>query len=843
MSYRPEEREIGEAATTSPESQYYHLLLMLFVASGCSALIYEIVWFQMLQLVIGLSALSLGVLLGTYMGGMFLGSILLTRLIPTKVHPLRVYALLELGIGVTGILLLFAMPWIDQVYINSVGHGLAGILLRCAVCAAGLLPPTLLMGATLPAMARWVERTPWGVSWLGFFYSGNIAGAVCGCLLAGYYLLRVFDIAVATYLAAAINFGVAAIGIWLALKTPYRGGGPAPVEKETSVRAPGFQLVYLAIALSGLTALGAEVVWTRLLSLILGGTVYTFAIILAVFLTGLGIGSSGGAFLVRRTGRPRAMLGLCQLLLTGAMAWAAFAITKTFLLVPADPAGLPSTLWASFQIDLLRSLLAILPAAILWGASFPLALASVASPGREPGRLVGEVYASNTFGSIVGAIGFSLFAVPRMGTQQAQQLMVGLAGVAALALLVSRREPGTPPVAGKSYRGLRLGLACATFGITLLLAWSIPATPWGMAAYGRKIPLWTDRLAPGITAEKDIPTAKGKRDLFCTFFREGMSESVAVTMRKDGVRSFHASGKAQASSDPADMRLQRMLGHLSALTVDNPRSVLVVACGAGVTAGTYVLYPSVKRIVICELEKLVPQFVAPQFKRENYGVVSDPRTEVIIDDGRHFVRSSQEKFDIITTDPVDPWMKGSAALYTEEYFTSCRKHLNPGGVMTLWVPFYGNSTEAVKSLIAAFFKAFPEGIIWSNEKSGEGYDAVLFGQAGPVQINVDKVQQLLNDPAYLPVTRSLGEVGFHSAIELFSTFAGYGPLMQTWLADAQVNIDTNLRLQYLAGQSLDYAMQGRILDEIMLSYSFPEKIFNGSPQSILALKKMAARSH
>ncbi|HZY84607.1 MAG TPA: hypothetical protein VFE78_07235, partial [Gemmataceae bacterium] len=171
------------------------LLLLLFVGSGCSALIYEIVWFQLLQLVIGSSAVSLCVLLATFMGGMCLGSLALPRVVSPRHHPLRVYALLELGIGVIGVAVLFGVPLADRLYAGYFGHGLQGVLLRGAVCAACLLPPTLLMGATLPAIARWVEATPKGVSWLGGFYAGNIAGAVFGCLLAGFYLLRVHDMA------------------------------------------------------------------------------------------------------------------------------------------------------------------------------------------------------------------------------------------------------------------------------------------------------------------------------------------------------------------------------------------------------------------------------------------------------------------------------------------------------------------------------------------------------------------------------------------------------------------------------------------------------------------------
>src|SRR5450432_2416632 len=192
-------------------------LLLLFFGSGCAALIYEIVWFQMLQLFIGSSAVSLGVMVGTYMGGMCLGSVVLPRLISATRHPLRVYALLEFGIGILGILILFGMPEAARIYSAHTGSGLTGILQRGLFAAICLLPPTILMGATLPAMARRIESTPHGVSWLGFFYGGNIAGAVFGCLLAGFYLLRVHDSEVATFVAAAINGTVALAAVALSV--------------------------------------------------------------------------------------------------------------------------------------------------------------------------------------------------------------------------------------------------------------------------------------------------------------------------------------------------------------------------------------------------------------------------------------------------------------------------------------------------------------------------------------------------------------------------------------------------------------------------------------------------
>jgi spermidine synthase len=861
-------------------------LFVLFVGSGCAALIYEIVWFQLLQLVIGLTNVSLGLVLGTFMGGMCLGSLLLPRFISPRRHPLRVYGLLELGIGAIGIAMLFVVPWVAQLYSANAERGLPGQLLRGVVTAVCLLPPTVLMGATLPIVARWIETTRHGVSRLGLLYGGNIAGAVFGCLLAGFYLLRVHDMATATCVAASINLVVALLALALAGRTTLLATESDAVnvsavvepnasdevcsrthqcsddrdaeEDQRSVAARHWP-VYVTIALSGLTALGAEVVWTRLLSLLLGGTVYTFSIILAVFLAGLGIGSGAGSLLARSTPRPRLVLGGCQLLLAAGIAWSAYMIARSLPYWPINP-SLSLTPWFNFQLDLARCLWVILPPTILWGASFPLALAAVAKNGQDSAKLVGGVYAANTVGAILGALGFSLLVVPWIGTQGAERLLIGVAATAGLLALAPLlwaapsgalrnshddevraiqseiQNPGSAlpqsvAVSTGRNRAARFIFATATvalLALTAFLVWNVPAAPWGLAAYGRFMATYGDRLAPGIVAEKNVPSSSRGADIFCTYMGEGLNGTIAVTKWTSGVRAFHSAGKVQASSEPRDMRLQRMLGHLSALAHKKPESVLVVACGAGVTAGAFVVHPEVKRIVICDIEPLVPKIVAPMFEKENHGVTRDPRTELILDDGRHFVRTTREKFDIITSDPIDPWVKGCAALNTVEYYEMCKAHLKPGGVMSLWLPLYESNSETTKSLIATFFKVFPNGILWSNDSEGEGYDAVLFGQTGQTQFDLDELQARLNREDHARVKQSLKEVGYHSVMGLLSTYAGQASELTEWLRHAQMNTDRNLRLQYLAGLALNSNMGSEILTEIGRYYKFPDKLFVGS---------------
>src|SRR2546425_9929884 len=494
--------------------RFLPLLLLLFAGSGCAALIYEIVWFQLLQLVVGSSAVSLGVLLGTFMGGMCLGSLTLAHIVSERRHPLRVYALLELGIGVLGIEVLFVVPYVAQTYGAGAEHGLAGILLRGAVGAVCLLPSTLLMGATLPAIARWIERLPQGVSWLGFFYGGNIGGAVFGCLLAGFYLLRVHDMATATYVAAAVNGTVAVVGFGLAALTPHYARNRGPIS-DRAVSAPDSWSVYVTIALSGLCALGAEVIWTRLLSLLLGPTVYTFSIILAVFLVGLGIGSSIGSFLTRGNVQPRLALGGCQILLAAAIAWTAYMLAKSLPYWPINP-SLSRSPWFNFQLDLARCFWAILPPTILWGASFPLALAAIASRGQDSGRLVGRVYAANTVGAIVGAIGSSLFLIAWVGTRHAQQLLIALSSLAALLMFTPFLRPfrANTSTSGEprklALRSAGAPLLLAAMGCAAWLVWTVPGIPWGLVAYGRY-----------------LPTKAGEGAVL--FVGEGMNASVAVT--------------------------------------------------------------------------------------------------------------------------------------------------------------------------------------------------------------------------------------------------------------------------------------------------------------------------
>ncbi|MBZ5606098.1 MAG: fused MFS/spermidine synthase [Acidobacteriia bacterium] len=758
----------------------------------------------MLQLVIGSTSVSMGVLLATFMGGLCIGSIWLPRRW-TKQHPLKIYAGLELGIGIFAIVVKFLLPVLSRVYWSGAEHGVPSMLLRGIVAALCMLPPTILMGASLPAIVRWIKSTAEGVSWWGFLYAANTMGAVFGCLIAGFYLLRVYDMSVTTWVAAAINFAIAGISYLAAGRIE----APAPVAEEAPAEQPVYTdrwPVYLCIAMSGATALGAEVVWTRTLGMLLLATVYVFSIILAVFLAGLAIGSTAGSWIARK-GRAQAALGWSQVLLMLGMAWTAYTIVHV---LPTWSDDLLTTQdgWHMYTLDLKRVLWAVLPPTLFWGASFPLACAAAArsQAGEDSSRVAGGIYAANTLGGIVGALAVSLWLIPSIGTQQTERALLVLAGISGVVALF--------PILRKSIAGIA-GLA-ASLALAGVLAAMIDPIPGELIAYGRRMAL-----------------NQGYSKIL--YVAEGRNSSVAISEWNNGTIYVNVNGHVEATTELYDMKLQRMVGHLPGMLRPNAKSVLGIGFGAGVSAGTFTRYPQIEKITICEIEPVIPPASTKYFGREDYRVALNPKTHIVFDDARHYLMTTGEKFDIIASDPLDVFVKGTAALYSKEYFESVKRHLNPGGIFTLYVPLYETDDPTIKSELATFFAAFPYGTVWANTRDGLGYDMVFMGQMEPLKIDIDDVQQRLERPDYAPVRESLAGIGIGSTYEMFATYSGSADDLAPWVKGAQINTDDDLRLSYLAGWGINSALED-VLYRKMLNYRRPPvSIFTGSPEHVQAL--------
>jgi spermidine synthase len=434
---------------------------------------------------------------------------------------------------------------------------------------------------------------------------------------------------------------------------------------------------------------------------------------------------------------------------------------------------------------------------------------------------MGRVYAANTLGAILGALLFGVVVIAAVGTRDAQRLLI-LAGTASSLMLLSGRVAGSP-----GGQATDPGNAPARFGwpgrialaaLALALFSTVREIPPVLVSYGRFAPTY----AP--------PEA--------LYVGEGRNSSIAVTELSDGTRNLHIGGKVVASTEDQDMRLQGMLGHLTALLHDDPKSVLIVGFGAGVTAGTFVSHPGIERIVIAEIEPLVIRESSSYFETVNHRVLDDPRVEVVFDDARHYLLTSDEKFDLITSDPIHPWMKGAAALYSQEYFELASRHLEEGGVITQWVPLYESSTDAVRSEMATFFEAFPDGTVWGNTYDGGGYDVVMAARKGGVEIDVEAWVDRLMSPDHSRVAVDLSRIGFGRALDLLSTYAASADDLTPWLEGAELNRDRSLRLMYLAGLGLNTYDAASIYSELMQFRSFPVDMLRGDPSRLALVAAM-----
>jgi spermidine synthase len=353
----------------------------------------------------------------------------------------------------------------------------------------------------------------------------------------------------------------------------------------------------------------------------------------------------------------------------------------------------------------------------------------------------------------------------------------------------------------------------------VLMAWRVGPVPGILVEYGRKAPIQTQ-------SSQIIDMV------------EGRNSSAAIAQWSDGTIGLGVNGHVQASNIPYDMKLQRMVGHLPLLLHPDPKSVLGIGFGAGVTAGTFTTYPGIEKITICEIEPRIPPLSTKHFAKENYGVMNNPKTHIVYDDARHYLMTTTDKFDVIASDPLDVFAKGTAALYTKEYLDAIKGHLNPGGYFSLYVPLYETDMPTIKSELATFFASFPYGTIWANTINGAGYDMVFMGQAEPLQVNLDQVQARLARPEYAKVAQSLRDIGVSSIVDLLSTFTGQANDFAGWIGGAELNRDVDLRLQYLAGWGINSTIENDIFQEMIKYRKAPANLFSGSPElksTVLAL--------
>ena len=469
-------------------------------------------------------------------------------------------------------------------------------------------------------------------------------------------------------------------------------------------------------------------------------------------------------------------------------------------------------------LHVVRAIDVILPGAIFWGMSFPFALAAANAGTDDTGRSSGYVYASNTVGAILGALLISFWAIPASGTHGAQRILVLGAGASAAVLLVAMGRGRTGVAASRRPMSAMAALAACALAAALL-----PGLPTKFKAHGRYI-WWIE---------------EGDRYPYAS---EGAASTVAVHIAPNGYSNFHVSGRVEATNNPNDLRTERLIGHLSGLLHPGPESVLVVGMGAGITAGALTLYPEVKRIVICEIEPRVVG-AARQFMRENYAALDNPKVEVVFDDARHFLATTREKFDIITSDPIHPWVRGNSILFSREYYAIVKDHLKPGGIASQWVPLYETSEEAIKIQMKTFVDAFPDGTVWNTVTDNKGYDVVLVGGNQPMHVDASAIQARLDRTPQLAA--SLRDVKITGAVDLLATYGAAGPDMTAWLAGAPVNRDFSLKLEYISGLAINAKEADAIYTHMTAGKAYPAAMIAAPPsmQAELQRRLMADAGH
>ena len=757
-----------------------------FFLSGATGLVYEVLWIRMLGLVFGHTVFAVTTVLTAFMAGLGLGSWVFGRLADRQSRPLRLYGVLEIGIGLFCLAVPVLLPLVETIYralARAFGLSfLAFSLAQFVLVLALLLPPTTLMGATLPLLSR-LFATDAGTLGrrVGFLYSLNTLGAVVGTALAGYVLLPGLGMRATLTLAAAVNLVVGVTIVLLdALRSPGGAEEPAPAAPPADERAIGAALLVAGgLAVAGAASMIYEVAWTRALSLVIGSSTYAFTAMLLAFLLGLALGSAIFSRLLGARPVGLATFGLLQL---GAGA-AALGILPAFERLPdLVVRALAVSLAPGFVVvvQVLVAVGAMLAPTLLLGAGFPCAVQAAARGLARVGLDVGRLYAANTLGAIVGTViaGFAL--MPWLGAYGCVKVAIAVNLVVGTVLVVAARETW-----GRWQPLAAVALAVVILvGLVGLPAWNPAVMVAGAAVYPRQY----QRFA----GQGGIARAMAESAL--VFYRDGLTATVSVH-REGPLTSLRVNGKTDASTG-IDMHMQLMLAHLPLLAHPPARSVLIVGLGSGVTAGAAAAHPGVERVDVVEIEPAMVQ-AAGFFARESREALRDARVHLAIGDARNVLLASDRRWDVIISEPSNPWIGGMATLFTEEFYALARSRLAPGGVMAQWVDGYTLRPEDLKMVVKTFRTAFPATTVWNAHGVA---DFILLGSAQPRVLDLDAAQARWEGAPAL--REDFQRLGFRSAAAFLADFLLAEDDAARLALGADLNTDDRLPLEFSTPKSL-----------------------------------------
>ncbi len=715
QSPRVEETEKPAGPRELPAGSF-GVFLLLFFLSGMCALIYEIVWTRRLTLIFGITVYSISTVLVAFMGGLACGSIWFGNFIDKRKDPIRVYALLEIGIGVSAILIPFALAALTPAYrflYNKTGaSNYAMSLVKFLMSAGVLIVPTTLMGATLPVLSKFVvRRVDQRGANIGSLYAINTLGAMAGCFLAGFVLLGWIGISRSEHVAASVNFliGVIAFGLHRRL------GDALPAESDTSepkgeegeerYSAGTLRVVLLIFGLSGMAALAYEVLWSRILVFLLGSSIYSFSMILAVYLLGLTAGSLLFARIVDKLRRPLYAFAWLEILIGLSVLGGLVLFSR----LPFTPYSLKTNAWGYLAKNLSSTVVVVLPPTLLMGATFPTAVRIYARSLGAIGRQTGTVYAVNTVGAIVGSFVAGFVLISLVGSKNSVLLLVLVSMSCGFALLsVAMKEERVAAFNWVAAALFVLPVAGLPFGNNLMKELSV-------------------KLLEGRTNEEWKVIA----------FDEDATAAVAVAENATGTRVLTVNGISMTYLHVEP----QLMAHLPLALASDPRNVLVVCFGMGTT---FVSARSAGMDV--DFVELCP-YVVEAFKyfQKDPSLLTGPKAGKIIADGRNYLLLSNKTYDVITIDPPPPpYSAGTVNLYTKEFYELCKRRLTPEGVICQWIPMYSSTEEQFMMLLRTFAEVFPHTSVWT---SSYNLGTFLIGTPEPLQFDRKSFDEYFDAPS------------------------------------------------------------------------------------------------
>lgn len=730
--------ETSQSGSPRGRQLVYPVAVLCLLFSGMAGLIYQVVWTRYLALFTGHTSYAIVAVLVAFMGGLALGNAWLGAKADQMRRPLALYGWLELIIGVYAL----AFPEIYEIAYGSyvgIAQGMTPggnmlLALKFLLTLLTLAVPTILMGGTLPILARMVTNSLGELqAKVGRLYFINSIGAVIGVAMAEFWLISAFGLESTVFTGASMNLAVGALALFVSGYVREENGPATPVAAETKASGEDekftpkeIKLAIVGIFISGMVAMLYEVSWTRLLGMCMGSSSNAFAIMLMTFILGIAL----GAWLINKL--PKTGDSLTR------FGWLEVGVGVSVIVTMCFYQYLP--LWylrlssivarEEFNYPIYRFLqglfslmVMIVPTTIL-GMTLPLVSRISTAEATRTGRSVGMVFSFNTVGAVLGTVLTGLWALPTLGLARTFALGAALNVVIGVIIIARNASPGRKRLAP---------LIMPVAAVWVLIAGNQFQETWSKyLTYGG----WSLEQPP-LTMEE----FKADADVPVLFHVDGAGSSVTVKEDGNGVRYLKVNGKADASND-RDMITQLMLGHVPAMLHPDPKSALVVGLGSGVTSGALTAYPQMEKVTTVEIN---PEVVtaAGYFNEFNGEVLKDPKLDLVIDDAKSYLLTVTNTYDIIVSEPSNPWLSGVAGVFSAEFYVNCYARLNSSGLMCQWLHVYAMPREAIDTVIATFTRVFPYTRIWV----GSVGDIMLVGGANPLEVDLEKITERFKIPA------------------------------------------------------------------------------------------------